>query len=171
MVSKRLRFLISSFLPLFASFASFEEGTIGQAHCKRQQMITIYYSRRGLHWVLGSINLPEAWVCVCGGECECWGALHVPPVCLVVSLGVGAAGCCVGVNGFAAKCVLQPEQLGLGGAAHGPYPKPCQDLHLPQHPIHQPQLAKGGRAIVVFDTRFMGKKAVQHQHPHVVVYV
>lgn len=43
---------------------------------------------------------------------------------------------------------------------HRPYPKPCQDLHLPQHPIHQPQLAKGGRAIVVFDTWFMGKKAV-----------
>lgn len=54
MVRKRLRFLILSFLPLFASFASFEEGTIGQTHCKRQQMITIYCSRRGVPLGLGS---------------------------------------------------------------------------------------------------------------------
>ena len=96
-------------------------------------------------------------VCVCG-ECECLGSSLLYHWCvLVVSVVVGAGGLCIGVNAFAAKCSALPEQLGLGWAARGPYPKPCQGLHLPQSPIHQPQLATGGGAIVLFDIWFMGK--------------
>lgn len=131
-------------------------------------------------WALGAHQPPGSLgMCVCLSECllcvgvtvNVWGALPCTTVCLVVSVGVGAAGLCIGVNAFAAGGSPQPEQLGRGWAAQGPYPKPCQGLHLAQHPIHQPQLAKGGGAIVLFDIWFVGKRAVRCQRPHVVAHV
>lgn len=98
--------------------------------------------------------------CLCGVNVNICGALH----CTIRVFGVSvwgwvAAGCRVGVTVFVVECFPHPERLGLGRAAQWPYPIPCRGLNLHQYPIRQPQLAKGGGTLVVFDVFFMGKRA------------
>lgn len=73
---------------------------------------------------------------------------------------------------FASECFPSQDSLAWDRQPNGPTPDlvracicPSTPSISPSTPVHQPQLAKGGRAVVLVDIWFMGKRAVQRHSP------
>lgn len=106
-----------------------------------------------------------ARACVWRG-CECLGSSLLSfPVGGGVCLGVAAVGCCTGVVSLSPNAAPEPGQPGLGWGAPAALPQILRGHAFAPAPIHQPQLAKVGGAIMALDLRFTGKSCSVSMSP------